>query len=335
MCVQVAGPGRGAGNAFTTMVPYQDPRAPVGVGSQQDQHTFMMFQQFQQFMNMQNMQNQNQRQGHINITYPARKRRSLADGMDPEKSPPSAGTPRAELDSQDVEEQDPEETPTPPARRTPPPVEQPQLPPPFEPKKTPDEGQPTGATAGGPTLAVAVYDPAKASKRILEAMGERAIKRKQQKAEEERQNESEPPKEAPVKGNTPAGSKAKAKAKQTTKKTEVEAKKHAKGKGKGSAKGKKADTRIAEETTEVKQEEPETTGDESSRRQYTRKWYNGRHKMAIVKGSKQLCQFGNVNVEKDKLVEIATKAIDRLADGSLVEWDLKLWCEEELAKCAT
>lgn len=94
-----------------------------------------------------------------------------------------------------------------------------------------------------------------------------------------------------------AGSKSKAKAafkaKQKANKTEV-GEKGAKAKAKsskGNADDKNHDP--AEETTEVKQEEPETTGDES-RRQYTRKWYNVRHKKGIAKlpANKQLCQFG-------------------------------------------
>ena len=49
--------------------------------------------------------------------------------------------------------------------------------------------------------------------------------------------------------------------------------------------------------------------------------------------NKQLCQFGNASVEKEKLVEIANEAIDKLISGSLQETGLKLWCEEQLAKC--
>jgi len=200
-----------------------------------------------------------------------------------------------------------------------------------------------------------VYDPAKASKRVLEALAERTVRRKaekdeEQKKEEERkkkEEEEQKMKEDQKKKKKVPPSKTEPKAKQETKKTEAgesgakaaaEAKSKAKAKAKAKSSKGNADEKEdepAEETTEVKQEDPETTGDES-RRQYTKKWYNARHKMGIVKlpANKQLCQFGNASVEKEKLVEIANEAIDKLISGSLQETGLKLWCEEELAKCA-
>ena len=200
-----------------------------------------------------------------------------------------------------------------------------------------------------------MYDPAKASKRVLEALAERTVKRKaekdeEQKKEEERkkkEEEEQKMKEDQRKKKKVPPSKTESKAKQQTKKTEAgesgaKAKAKAEAKAKSLAKAKSSkgnadekEDEPAEETTEVKQEDPETTGDES-RRQYTKKWYNARHKMGIVKlpANKQLCQFGNASVEKEKLVEIANEAIDKLISGSLQETGLKLWCEEELAKCA-
>ena len=219
-----------------------------------------------------------------------------------------------------------------------------------------------------------MYDPAKASKRVLEALAERTVKRKAEKDEEQKKEEERKKKEEEEqkrkedqrkkkeeeeqkreedqrKKKKVPPSKTESKAKQQTKKTEAgesgakaKAKAEAKAKSLAKAKAKAKSSKgnadekedePAEETTEVKQEDPETTGDES-RRQYTRKWYNARHKMGIVKlpANKQLCQFGNASVEKEKLVEIANEAIDRLISGSLQETGLKLWCEEELAKCA-
>jgi len=197
-----------------------------------------------------------------------------------------------------------------------------------------------------------VYDPAKASKRVLEALAERTVKRKaekdeEQKKEEERkkkEEEEQKMKEDQRKKKKVPPPKTESKAKQQTKKTEAgesgaKAKAKAKSLAKAKAKSSKGNAdekedEPAEETTEVKQEDPETTGDES-RRQYTKKWYNARHKMGIVKlpANKQLCQFGNASVEKEKLVEIANEAIDKLISGSLQETGLKLWCEEQLAKC--
>ena len=355
MCVQVSGRSPGA-NALAL----QDPRAS-GVDPQAagvDHKSWMMWQQYQQFLNFQNNQNQNRRQNNINITYTKSQRKALPPG-EPEKSPPSAaGTPRStlELDSQEVlEEPAGEETPPTLPSRSSPPLNQ------VDPKRTPQEGQSGDRGLAGTSSVVAVYDPAKASKRVLEALAERTVRRKaekdeEQKKEEERkkkEEEEQKMKEDKKKKKVPP-SKTEPKAKQETKKTEAgesgakakakakakaaaEAKSKAKAKAKAKSSNGNADEKEdepAEETTEVKQEDPETTGDES-RRQYTKKWYNARHKMGIVKlpANKQLCQFGNASVEKEKLVEIANEAIDKLISGSLQETGLKLWCEEQLAKC--
>ena len=360
MCVQVSGRSTGA-----SALALQDPRAsgvdPQAAGT--DHNSFMMWQQYQQFLSFQNTQNQNQnrRQNNINITYTKSQRKAFPP-VEPEKSPPSAagGTPRNtfEVDSQEVlEEPAGEETPPTLPSRSSPPLNQ------VDPKWTPQEGQ-SGDRGLPGTGSVVVYDPAKASKRVLEALAERTVKRKaekdeEQKKEEERkkkeeeeeqkrkedqrkkkEEEEQKRKEDQRKKKKVPPSKTESKAKQQTKKTEAgesgaKAKAKAKSKAKAKAKSSKGNAdekedEPAEETTEVKQEDPETTGDES-RRQYTRKWYNARHKMGIVKlpANKQLCQFGNASVEKEKLV-----AIDKLISGSLQETGLKLWCEEELAKCA-
>ena len=354
MCVQVSGRSPGA-NALAL----QDPRAS-GVDPQAagvDHKSWMMWQQYQQFLNFQNNQNQNRRQNNINITYTKSQRKALPPG-EPEKSPPSAagGTPRStlELDSQEVlEEPAGEESPPTLPSRSSPPLNQ------VDPKRTPQEGQSGDRGLAGTSSVVAVYDPAKASKRVLEALAERTVRRKaekdeEQKKEEERkkkEEEEQKMKEDKKKKKVPP-SKTEPKAKQETKKTEAgepgakakaKAKAAAKAKSKAKAKAKAKSSKgnagekedePAEETTEVKQEDPETTGDES-RRRYTKKWYNARHKMGIVKlpANKQLCQFGNASVEKEKLVEIANEAIDKLISGSLQETGLKLWCEEQLAKC--
>ena len=357
MCVQVSGRSTGA-----SALALQDPRAS-GVDPQAagvDHKSWMMWQQYQQFLNFQNNQNQNRRQNNINITYTKSQRKALPPG-EPEKSPPSAagGTPRStlELDSQEVlEEPAGEETPPTLPSRSSPPLNQ------VDPKRTPQEGQSGDRGLAGTSSVVAVYDPAKASKRVLEALAERTVRRKaekdeEQKKEEERkkkEEEEQKMKEDQKKKKKVPPSKTEPKAKQETKKTEAgesgakakakakakaEAKSKAKAKAKAKAKSSKGNAdekedEPAEETTEVKQEDPETTGDES-RRQYTKKWYNARHKMGIVKlpANKQLCQFGNASVEKEKLVEIANEAIDKLISGSLQETGLKLWCEEQLAKC--
>ena len=350
MCVQVS--GRSTGSRALAL---QDPRAsgidPQAAGL--DHNSFMMWQQYQQFLNFQNTQNQNQnrRQNNINITYTKSQRKALPPG-DPEKSPPSAagGTPRStlELDSQEVlEEPAGEETPPTLPSRSSPPLNQ------VDPKRTPQEGQ-SGDRGLPGTSSVVVYDPAKASKRVLEALAERTVKRKAEKDEEQKKEEERKKKEEEEqkmkedqrkKKKKVPPPKTESKAKQQTKKTEAgesgaKAKAKAKSLAKAKAKSSKGNAdekedEPAEETTEVKQEDPETTGDES-RRQYTKKWYNARHKMGIVKlpANKQLCQFGNASVEKEKLVEIANEAIDKLISGSLQETGLKLWCEEELAKCA-
>ena len=346
MCVQVSGRSPGA-NALAL----QDPRAS-GVDPQAagvDHKSWMMWQQYQQFLNFQNNQNQNRRQNNINITYTKSQRKALPPG-EPEKSPPSAagGTPRStlELDSQEVlEEPAGEESPPTLPSRSSPPLNQ------VDPKRTPQEGQSGDRGLAGTSSVVAVYDPAKASKRVLEALAERTVRRKaekdeEQKKEEERkkkEEEEQKMKEDKKKKKVPP-SKTEPKAKQETKKTEAGesgAKAKAKAKAKAAAEAKSSkgnagekEDEPAEETTEVKQEDPETTGDES-RRRYTKKWYNARHKMGIVKlpANKQLCQFGNASVEKEKLVEIANEAIDKLISGSLQETGLKLWCEEQLAKC--
>ena len=255
------------------------------------------------------------------------------------------------MDSQEVlEEPAGEESPPTLPSRSSPPLNQ------VDPKRTPQEGQSGDRGLAGTSSVVAVYDPAKASKRVLEALAERTVRRKaekdeeQKKEEERKKKEEEEQKMKEDKKKKVPPSKTEPKAKQETKKTEAgesgakakaKAAAEAKSKAKAKAKAKSSkgnagekEDEPAEETTEVKQEDPETTGDES-RRRYTKKWYNARHKMGIVKlpANKQLCQFGNASVEKEKLVEIANEAIDKLISGSLQETGLKLWCEEQLAKC--